>query len=53
MSIIASGVNESSVNGLRDVAITEVKKYSSGSELAEAIKTIKGAAAQQIIKLRG
>lgn len=52
LSIISSGMNESSVNGLRDVALIEVKKYSSGDELAEAIKSIKGAAAQKINELR-
>ena len=52
LSIISFGVNESSVNGLRDVALIEVKKIASGNELAEAIKLIKGAAAQTINELR-
>lgn len=52
INIINSSINESSVNGLRDIAVDKVKGISKGDNLKQAIKEIKQAAIAKINTLR-
>ena len=53
ISIINSSINESSINGMSEMAMTELKASSRGEQLNSAMKSIKEATFNKLNEIRG